>query len=175
MVFFPRANAAKAACIVALGTGSLAWYWVHRVLQERHFHNCRVDLLHVVLYGQSTMCVQGAVLLNFMESMYNRGLMLAGTYAVAMLGRRRRRPPPTHPAAASKPKTKAEPRGHHQEPVTPPASARLPWRPWWAADAASPTPPSMPSMRSYVLALASPVRRLSWFHDAGAATTSPST
>ncbi len=91
MVWFPVTTAARVGVASCVSAGALAGFWIHRALQQQHFQYCRQDIIHVVLYGNSAMCTQGALVLQFVESMYHRAVIVAGTYLLAMLGKAKAR------------------------------------------------------------------------------------
>ena len=75
---------ARGVALVVAAT--VAVYVLHRFVQMQYYVHCRADLVRIVFFQQSAMCVHMAELLNVVEIAYQQVIKQAAAQAVLALG-----------------------------------------------------------------------------------------
>lgn len=58
--------------LLAAAIVTIIMFYAHRLLQLQYFRHCKSDLIRVVLFNQSAMCVQIANVLQVVEVAYHQ-------------------------------------------------------------------------------------------------------
>jgi hypothetical protein len=64
----------------------VAIYWAHRALRMQYFRHCHRDLVRVIMFDQSAICVNVANILSVLEVSCNQVVRHATTYMLGTLG-----------------------------------------------------------------------------------------